>query len=111
MTTILSVRRDDEVAMGGDGQVKHILDWWHISMRIRHVEAAVQGLVQIPGFTGIPVLFQRPAQSLRTWLSHGSPRAADTSLTGLRPDLTRHREHTLAAITGTAPVWARTGAD
>lgn len=26
-------------AMDGDGQVKHILDWWHISMRIRHVEA------------------------------------------------------------------------
>jgi hypothetical protein len=35
-------------AMGGDGQVKHILDWWHISMRIRHVEAAGQGLVLIP---------------------------------------------------------------
>ena len=52
-------------AMGGDGQVKHILDWWHISMRVQHVEAAVQGLVQIPEFTCIPVLFRCPANNLR----------------------------------------------
>jgi hypothetical protein len=50
-------------ATGSDGPVKHILDWWHFSMRIRHVEAAVQGLVQIPAFTGIPVLFQRPRKA------------------------------------------------
>ena len=60
-------------AMGGYGQVKHILDWWHISMRIRHVVAAVQGLLQIPGFTGIPALFQRPAKaSLVAVARHGS---------------------------------------
>jgi len=55
-------------ALDGDGQVKHILDWWHISMRVRHVEAAVQGLVQTQGFTGNSMLFQHPAKSLRWWL-------------------------------------------
>lgn len=24
-------------ATNGDGPVKHILDWWHISMRVQHV--------------------------------------------------------------------------
>lgn len=79
-------------AMGGDGQVKHILDRWHTSMRIRHVEAAVQGLVQIPGFTGIPVLFQRPAKSLRWWLWHGRARVAETYLKALMHDCTRLAE-------------------
>jgi len=55
-------------AIDGDGQVKHILDWWHISLRVRHVETAVQGLVQTQGFTGNQVLFQLPANSLRRWL-------------------------------------------
>lgn len=62
--------------MGGYGQLQHILDWWHISMRIQHVEAAVQGLLLIPGFTGILVLFQRPAKSLRWWLCHDRARVA-----------------------------------
>ncbi len=52
-------------AIDGDSHVKHLLDWWHISMRIRHVEPAVQGLVQIPAFTENPVQFQRPAKRLR----------------------------------------------
>ncbi len=96
-------------AMGGDGQVKHILDWWHISMRIRHVEAAVQGLVQIPGFTGIPVLFQRPAKSLRWWLWHGRARVAETYLKGLMHDCTRLAEEPLAVRTAAARVQARCG--
>jgi hypothetical protein len=35
------------------GKVRHILDWWHISMRIQHVENAVKGLLQSKGFSGI----------------------------------------------------------
>jgi len=83
-------------AMGGDGQVKHILDWWHISMRIRHVEAVVQGLIQAQGFNGNPVLFQRPAKSLRWWLWHGRARVAETYLKGLMHDCTRLAEELLA---------------
>ena len=68
---LLTVTSDHELALpnlirnatGGDGQVKHIPDWWHISMRIRHDKATVQGLVQTPGFTGNPVLFQRPRKA------------------------------------------------
>jgi hypothetical protein len=30
-----------------DGRVTHILDWWHISMRIKHVENAVHGLHEL----------------------------------------------------------------
>ena len=95
--------------MGGDGQVKHILDWWHISMRIRHVEAAVQGLVQTQGFTGIPVLFERPAKSLRWWLWHGRARVAETYLKGLMHDCTRLAEEPLAVRTAAARVQARCG--
>ena len=91
-------------AMGGDGRVKHILDWWHISMRIRHVEAAVQGLVQTQGFTGNPVLFQRPAKSLRWWLWHGRARVAETYLKGLMHDCARLAEEPLAAQAAAAPL-------
>ena len=114
---LLTVISDGELALpslirnaiGGDGQAKHILDWWHISMRIRHVEAAVQGLVQIPGFTGIPVLFQRPAKSLRWWLWHGRARVAETYLKGLMHDCTRLAEEPLAVRTAAARVQARCG--
>ena len=94
-------------AMGGDGQVKHILDWWHISMRIRHVEAAVQGLVQTPGFTGNPVLFQRPAKSLRWWLWHGRARVAESYLKGLMYDCARVAKEPLAARAAAARLQAR----
>ena len=94
-------------AMGGDGQVKHTLDCWHISMRVQHVEAAVQGLVQIPEFTGIPVLFQRPAKSLRWWLWHGRARVAETFLKGLLHDCTRLAEEPSAVRTAAARVRAR----
>lgn len=57
---LLTVISDGEPALpnlirnanDADGQVKHILDWWHISMRVRHLEVAVQGLVQADGFSG-----------------------------------------------------------
>ncbi len=94
-------------AMGGDGRVKHILDWWHISMRVQHVEAAVQGLVQAPGFVGKPVLLQHPAKSLRWWLCHGRPRVAETFLKGLMHDCTRLAEEPSAVRTAAARVRAR----
>ena len=112
---LLTVSSDGELAlpnlirnaMGGDGQVKHILDWWHISMRVQHVEAAVQGLVQTPGFPGNPVLFQRPAKSLRWWLWHGRARVAETYLKGLMHDCTCLAEEPSAVCTAAARVRAR----
>ena len=94
-------------AIGGDGLVKHILDWWHISMRVRHVEAAVQGLVQTQGFVGNSVLFQRPAKSLRWWLWHGRARVAETYLTGLMYDCTRLATEPLAVRAAAARLQAR----
>ncbi len=87
--------------------MKHFLDWWHISMRIQHVEAAVQGLVQLPGFTGTPVLFQRPAKSLPWWLWHGRARVAETFLKALMHDCTRFADEPLAVRTAAALVQAR----
>ncbi len=71
------------------GKVRHILDWWHISMRIQHVENAVKGLLQIRGFSGIPVLFKRPAETLRWYLWHGKIMTATTSLQWLMVDCAR----------------------
>lgn len=75
------------VAVGGP--VRHILDWWHISMRIKHVENAVKGLVQDKNFPGIQVLFERPAERLRWYLWHGKVRAATTDLQWLLTDCER----------------------
>jgi hypothetical protein len=112
---LLTVISDGELAlpnlirstMGGDGQVKHILDWWHISMRVQHVEEAVQGLVQTKGFAGNPVLFHRPAKSLRWWLWHGRARVAETFLKGLMQDCARFAEEPSAARAAAARVRAR----
>ena len=95
-------------AINGDGQVKHILDWWHISMRVRHVEAGVQGLVQTKGFTGNSMLLQHPAKSLRWWLWHGRARVAETYLKGIMHDCARIEGEPLAvqaaaARAGTLP--------
>ena len=92
--SLLTVISDGELALSnlirnaidGDGLVKHIVDWWYTSMRVRHVEAAVQGLVQARGFIGNPVLFQRPAKSLRCWLWHGKARVAVNYLKWLKHD-------------------------
>lgn len=90
------------------GPVVYILDWFHISMRIRHVEMAVKGLVQTKGFCGIPTLFQRPAERLRWWLWHGRFRMAATDLRWLIKDCVRlcSQEHTLhgAAVKSTSPL-------
>jgi hypothetical protein len=76
-------------------------------MRIRHIEAAVQGLVQTPGFTGNPMLFQRPAKNLRWWLWHGRARVAETYLRGLMYDFGRVAKEPLVARAGAARVLAR----
>ena len=74
------------------GPVRHILDWWHISMRVKHVENAIRGLLQTKNFPGIPVLFGRPAERLRWYLWHGKVRAATTDLQWLMTDSARLRK-------------------
>ncbi len=71
------------------GPVRHILDWWHISMRIQHVENAVKGLLQAKNFSGMPELFKRPSESLRWNLWHGKIMTAGTSLQLLMIDCAR----------------------
>jgi hypothetical protein len=112
---LLTVISDGELALpnlirsatNGDGPVKHILDWWHISMRVQHVEAAVQGLVRTQGFVGNPVLFQRPAKSLRWWLWHGRARVAETYLKRLMHDCASFAEEPPAVRAAAARVQAR----
>ena len=46
----MTVISDGEAALPGlvrsatGGAIVHILDWWHISMRVRHVEQALRGI-------------------------------------------------------------------
>ncbi len=94
-------------AIDGEGQVKHILDWRHISMRVRHIEAAIQGLVQTRGFTGNPVLLRYPAQGLYWWLWHGRARVAETYLQGLMLDCARLEAEPLAISSASERVLAR----
>ena len=42
------------------GKVRHILDWWHISMRVQHVQNAIKGLVQRKDFLGTTAIFMTP---------------------------------------------------
>jgi hypothetical protein len=76
-------------------------------MRVRHVETAVQGLVQTQGFMGNPVLLQRPAESLRWWLWHGRARGAVTFLKALMYDCARLATEPLAVRTVAARVQVR----
>lgn len=93
------------VAVGGP--VRHILDWWHISMRVKHVENAVKGLVQARKFSGLPVLFERPAERLRWYLWNGKVRAATTDLRWLLTDCERLCKEDLEARDPVARVQAR----
>lgn len=72
-----------------DGKVRHILAWWHISMRVQHVENAIKGLVQGEDFPGIPVIFTKPAETLRWHLWHGKIQTAGTDLQWLMADCAR----------------------
>ena len=76
-------------------------------MRVQHVEAAVQGLVQTQSFAGNPALFRRPAKSLRWWLWHGKARVAETYLKGLMHDCARLAEEPLAVRAAAARVQVR----
>ncbi|MFQ6550538.1 ISKra4 family transposase [Aestuariibius sp. 2305UL40-4] len=69
-----------------DGKVRHILDWWHISMRVQHVENAIKGLLQTEDFPGVPVIFRKPAETLRWYLWHGKVQTAGTDLQWLIAD-------------------------
>ena len=89
------------------GKVRHILDWWHISMRIQHVENAVKGLLQIRGFSGTPVLFKRPAETLRWYLWHGKVLTATTSLQWLIVDCARLAKDDRVAAEAARRVQAR----
>ncbi|MDZ4392515.1 ISKra4 family transposase [Cypionkella sp.] len=71
------------------GPVTHILDWWHISMRVQHIENAVRGLLQTKGFSGLPQLFERPAETLRWYLWHGRVMTTATILKVLEIDCNR----------------------
>ncbi|PUB17213.1 transposase [Yoonia sediminilitoris] len=35
------------------GAVAHILDWWHILMRVEHIKIAVRGIMQANEFAGL----------------------------------------------------------
>lgn len=71
------------------GPVTHILDWWHISMRVKHIENAVRGVLQSKEFSGVPLLFERPADTLRRYIWHGKVMTAATILKVLQIDCDR----------------------
>lgn len=93
------------VAVGNP--VHYFLDWWHISMRIKHVENAVKGLAQVKNFPGFPVQFERPAERLRWCLWHGKVRAATTGLRWLLADCGRLGQADPAVRDAAARVQAR----
>lgn len=68
------------------GPVTYILDWWHISMRIQHIENAVKRLLQTDGSAGMPQFFKRPAETLRWYLWHGYVMTAGSIITVLKSD-------------------------
>lgn len=89
------------------GPVIHILDWWHISMRVKHIENAVAGLLQIQEFSGLPQLFERPAETLRWNLWHGKVMTAATHLKVLTIDCDRLRPETRELSAAASRVKAR----
>ena len=47
------------------GYMRHILDRWHISMRVQHIENAVKGLLKTANISGVPEPFRRPSETPR----------------------------------------------
>ena len=76
------------------GPVTHILDWWHVSMRVQHIENAVRGLLQTKEISGWAQLFERPAERRRWYLWHGKVMTAATLLKVLAIDCNRLRAET-----------------
>tara|TARA_R110002074_G_scaffold92570_4_gene202172 strand:- start:2173 stop:3075 length:903 start_codon:yes stop_codon:yes gene_type:complete len=89
------------------GPVRHILDWWHISMRVQHVENAVKGLLLEQNFPGTPVLFKRPSETLRWCLWHGKIMTAGTRLQCLMVDCSRLSKENARVREVASRVWAR----
>ncbi|SMD09194.1 ISKra4 family transposase [Primorskyibacter flagellatus] len=89
------------------GPVRHILDWWHISMRVQHVANAVKGLLQAENFPGMPELFKRPSETLRWCLWHGKIMTAGTRLQCLMIDCSRLSKEDTMVRAAAARVWAR----
>ncbi|AEI95557.1 ISKra4-like element ISRli1 family transposase [Roseobacter litoralis] len=74
--TTLTVLSDGDPALrrlvrdATGAEVNHILDWWHISMRIRHVETTFQTLFSLlGGADGLTV--EKLVQNLRWRIWHG----------------------------------------
>lgn len=77
-------------ATGAD--VSHVLDWWHVSIRIRHVETTFQTLLSLLERVEVPGL-EPLAQSLRWRIWHGqADRALDAIETLLRFGMRVRRE-------------------
>ncbi len=72
-----------------NGKIRYILDWWHISMRVRHLENAIKGLVQREDFPVTAAIFTKPAETLRWYLWHGKIQVAGTNLQWLMVDCAR----------------------
>ncbi|MEM6411889.1 MAG: ISKra4 family transposase [Pseudomonadota bacterium] len=98
----VTVISDGEVALPNlirratNGKVRHILDWWHISMRVQHVENAIKGLVQRKDFPGTTALLMTPVETLRWNLWHGKIQIAATHLQWLIVDCARLAKYDLA---------------
>ena len=69
--------------------MRHILDRWHISMRSQHIENPAKGLLQTQNFPSIPVLFTKPAETLRWCLWNGKVMEVGTRLKVLLIDAAR----------------------
>ncbi len=72
-----------------EGPITHIPDWWHISMRVKHIENVVKGLLQTEDFSGLTQHFEHPAETRRWNLWHGQVMTAATSLKVLIVDCDR----------------------
>lgn len=82
------------VRRAAQSPVTPILDWWHISMRVKHIENAVRGLLQSKGFSGLPLHFARPARTLRWYLWRVKVMTAATILKVLQIGCDRLRTET-----------------
>jgi hypothetical protein len=89
------------------GPVRHILDWWHIPMRVQHVENAVKGLLLEEHFPGTPDLFKHPSETLRWCLWHGKIMKAGTRLQCLMIDCSRLSKENTGVRKAASRVWAR----
>ncbi|WP_419906533.1 ISKra4 family transposase [Hoeflea sp.] len=79
-----------------NGKIKHILDWWHISMRVQHVETAIKGLVQRKDFPATTAILMTPVETLRWNLWHGKIQVAGTHLQWMMFDCARLAKYRLA---------------